>query len=79
MRILKEMELYSVCLFTAYNVLCSLSTRENSRRYVGSALILLSSTSRDLHGERLRGEREGDLVRSMEGWLSLAARTHLFV
>lgn len=46
---------------------------------MGSALILLSSTSRDLHGERLRGEREGDLVRSMEGWLSLAARTHLFV
>lgn len=46
---------------------------------MGSALILLSSTSMDLHWERLRGEREGDLVRSMEGWLSLAARTHLFV
>lgn len=58
------------------SVLCLL---ERSWRDVGRALILLSPTSRDLHGERLRGEREGDLVRSMEGWLSLAAVAHLCV
>jgi len=42
---------------------------------VGNALVLLSSISRDLHGEGLRDEQEEDLLRGMEGKLSLSCHS----
>lgn len=42
---------------------------------MGNALILLSSIIMDLHGDGLRDEQEGDLLRSMEGKLSLSCHS----
>lgn len=70
LRILKKMELHLVYLFTVQNPFCSLSTKENSwGMWAMHSFFSLPSVGIYMGGAK--GWGEGDVIRSMEGWLSL--------